>query len=136
LKLILLAMTGAAAFASISVHADDTPAEWKAPTRAAKRKNPIAANDASIAAGKAVYLKQCLSCHGSCGKGDGPAAKDLPKPPHDLTDPAILAQSDGTLQWKITTGRKPMPAFETLLSEDERWQVVIYTRTLAPTPTK
>jgi len=110
--------------------------EWKAPDRAARRKNPIPADEKSIAAGKQVYLKQCLSCHGPLGKGDGQAAKDLNPKPHDLSDPKIAAQSDGALFWKITNGRKPMPTFEKLIpKEEDRWKVVNYVRTLEPAPT-
>jgi mono/diheme cytochrome c family protein len=35
--------------------------------------------------GKNEYLRSCASCHGETGKGDGPVAKSLPKPPGDLT---------------------------------------------------
>ena len=34
--------------------------------------------------------------------------------------------------WKITTGKAPMPTFEKLVSEDDRWNVINYVRTLAP----
>jgi len=39
--------------------------------------------------------------------------------------------TDGELFWKITAGRKPMPSFETKLSEDERWMLVDYIRTFS-----
>jgi mono/diheme cytochrome c family protein len=112
--------------------ADVNPQEWKAPARAARKKNPVPADADSIAAGKAVYSQNCLSCHGQLGRGDGPAAKDLDPKPHDLSDPKVVAQSDGALFWKITEGRKPMPTFEKLLGETDRWNVVNYIRTLAP----
>jgi len=35
--------------------------------------------------GKDEYVRSCASCHGVTGKGDGPAAKSLIKPPTDLT---------------------------------------------------
>jgi len=35
--------------------------------------------------GKEEYVRSCASCHGATGKGDGPAAKSLIKPPADLT---------------------------------------------------
>jgi mono/diheme cytochrome c family protein len=35
--------------------------------------------------GKNEYVRSCASCHGEMGKGDGPAAKSLAKPPADLT---------------------------------------------------
>ena len=110
--------------------------EWKAPARAAKKKNPVAADDKSIAAGKEVYIRQCLSCHGESGHGDGPAAKDLNPKPHNLGAPAVVEQTDGALFWKITEGKKPMPSFEKLINEDERWEVINYVRTFAPPSTK
>ena len=35
--------------------------------------------------GSATYNAYCTVCHGPSGKGDGPAAKALAKPPSDLT---------------------------------------------------
>lgn len=111
--------------------------DWQAPARASRKKNPVPADEKSIAVGKEVYLKQCLSCHGNGGRGDGPAAKDLNPKPHDLSAPAVVAQTDGALFWKITEGKKPMPSFEKLISEDERWHVINYVRTFAgPAPAK
>ena len=107
---------------------------WVAPTRAARRVNPVPANDQSLAAGKILYAKQCLSCHGATGVGNGPAAAALAKSPGDLSKPAMWDQSDGAIFWKITNGKKPMPSFETLTTETERWQIVDYMRTLAPKP--
>jgi mono/diheme cytochrome c family protein len=108
--------------------------EWKAPARAAKKQNPIPADANSIAVGKTVYTKECFSCHGTAGKGDGPAAKDLEKSPGNLSDPKMWDQTDGALFWKITTGKKPMASYENLLTEEQRWHVINYTRTLAPRP--
>ncbi len=102
--------------------------EWTAPERASKRANPVPASPASLAKGKAVYLKQCNSCHGLSGAGDGPKAKDLAKKVAALA-PGIGKQSDGALFWKITEGKKPMPSFETDLSPDEIWEVIHYIRT-------
>jgi mono/diheme cytochrome c family protein len=122
-------------FLAAGVLAADTAEDWTAPPRAARRKNPIAADAASIAAGKTLYAQQCLSCHGDKGKGDGTAAKDLEKKPGDLSSAKVQEQSDGSMFWKITEGRKPMPTFEKLLTEDQRWQVINYVRTLSAAPT-
>lgn len=35
--------------------------------------------------GKREFLRSCASCHGESGRGDGPVAKSLVKPPADLT---------------------------------------------------
>ena len=81
-------------FSSLVMMADDagSPA-WAAPAQAAKKKNPIAADDKSIAAGKTVYVAQCLKCHGDAGKGDGPSANTLKPKPKDLSDPNITSQT-------------------------------------------
>jgi len=120
------------ALASVHLRADNSgDDDWKAPSRAAARKNPITPDHRSIALGKNVYGRQCLCCHGAQGQGDGPQAKDLEPKPRDLTSDVVTEQTDGTLFWKISHGRKPMPSFEKLTSEDERWDVINYVRTLA-----
>lgn len=102
---------------------------WKAPARAAKRKNPVAADSASLAAGAKVWAAECESCHGAKGRGDGVGVKDLEKKPEPLS-PLIASQTDGELFWKITEGKKPMLA-ATKISETDRWNVINYLRSLA-----
>lgn len=122
---------------AIAAFAQEKPGEeWNAPARAAKKKNPIEANEASFAKGKVVWTKECASCHGDKGKGDGPAVKDLEKKPEDLTLAKTLNQTDGALFWKITEGRKPMASYAQTLNEEDRWHVINYLRTLAPKPFK
>jgi mono/diheme cytochrome c family protein len=108
--------------------------EWKAPARASRKPNPVPVDAKSLEAGKAAYLKECNACHGPGGKGDGAAAASLEKPPGDLSKPTMWDQTDGALYYKITEGRKPMPSFEKLLTDEQRWQVINYVRTLAPKP--
>ena len=112
--------------------AQDAGTEWQAPARAARKKNPTPADDKSMAAGKVIYLRECRSCHGDSGKGDGPSAKDLTKNPGNLTTAKFWGQTDGALLWKVTEGNKPMPAFDKLLSDDDRWNVVNYLHTYKP----
>jgi mono/diheme cytochrome c family protein len=43
----------------------------------------------SVDEGRELYATNgCTNCHGSHGKGDGPAAKTLPVKPADLRDPS------------------------------------------------
>ena len=130
IAVVALAAT-ASTLAAVRSYADTPPEEWKAPARAARRKNPVPADEKSLAQGKAAYAAQCLSCHGPAGHGDGTAAKDLNPKPRDLSTPAIQEQSDGSIFWKLTEGKKPMPTFEKLLTEEQRWCVINYVRTLA-----
>ncbi len=104
--------------------------EWIAPASADRMKNPVASNEQCIESGKAIYTKNCYDCHGKKGKGDGPKSGDLEKNPMDFTKENFQKQSDGAIFWKITEGRKPMPTFKKDLSEDQRWQVINYMRTL------
>lgn len=107
---------------------------WKVSARKAKKKNPVPSDAASLEKGKLLYERECVSCHGSKGKGDGPAVKDLEKKPGDLSGDQLSGQSDGELFTKVTEGRAPMPSLETKLTEDERWHVINYVRSLAPKP--
>lgn len=106
--------------------------EWNAPASSVGTANPLPADDATIAAGRRVYERQCVFCHGKTGRGDGFAAKDMNPAPGDWTDAKRMgAQTDGELFWKIAEGRKPMPSFGARLTEEERWQVIRYLRTFA-----
>lgn len=107
--------------------------EWKAPDSAKNKKNPIASDEASIAAGKKIYEKDCMNCHGKKGKGDGKDAANQDVTVADLSTAKVQAQADGELFWKIAEGRKPMPSNKKDHSEDQIWQLVKYVRTLAKT---
>ena len=104
--------------------------EWTAPPEAAKEKNPIGSDAASIEAGKTIYKKSCNDCHGKKGKGDGPKSAELDKVPGDFTKADMKKETDGELFWKITQGKKPMPSLKKELTEEQRWQVINYVRSL------
>lgn len=129
-------MLAGALFGGLAVLAQTTPTEdrWVAPARAAARKNPVAVNETSIGLGKNIYERHCVACHGKKGKGDGPTARKLEKHPRDLSSPELWEQSEGALLWKISEGHKPMPTFKDVTSDEERWPVINYIRTLAPKP--
>lgn len=111
--------------------ADSQNTGWNVPPNAAELKSPLPATDQVIKKGREIYMKQCATCHGKSGKGDGPAAKFLGKPLPDFTSPAVAQQSEGVLFWKITNGNPPMPSWKAMLSEQDRWAVVLYLKSLA-----
>ena len=47
---------------------------WIAPPAANQKINFVTADVTNNLAGKNLYVKECSSCHGKYGKGDGPAA--------------------------------------------------------------
>ncbi|MGH7657581.1 MAG: c-type cytochrome, partial [Gemmatimonadales bacterium] len=82
-----------------------------------------------LARGGEVYQANCASCHGTLGRGDGPAGVGLDPPPADLTDAAALADASPLDYYqRITIGvaGTAMPAFETQLSEEDRWAAALY----------
>lgn len=96
--------------------------------------NPIPPNAASLNAGQALYERNCLSCHGPTGLGDGPVGLTLNPRPADLTQHTIPGvHPDSQLYEWISEGfpGSVMPAFRATLSEEERWHLVNYIRTLA-----
>jgi mono/diheme cytochrome c family protein len=94
-------------------------------------------------AGKAKYDANCVGCHGTTGKGDGPAAAALNPKPQDHTDGKVMnALSDKYLFDIIKDGgaamkKAPfMPASNKKLTDQEIWDVVAYIRSLANPPYK
>jgi mono/diheme cytochrome c family protein len=92
---------------------------------------------AAVARGQQLYQTYCLMCHGADGKGTGPVAKGLPHPPADLTHHFHRAPGDGDayLFWRVSEGgqvepfkssQSAMPAYKTVLSEDQRWDLLAY----------
>lgn len=104
---------------------------WTAPESDAQKENPVRASKDAITRGKELYLDRCADCHGKKGRGDGPGAADLECHPPDFSKPQVSQQSDGALFWKISAGRKPMPGYGRKLSEEQRWQVVAYLRSMS-----
>src|ERR1035437_178964 len=108
-RLTKFALAGVAILLFSFIPFQQQPPEWKAPPTAKEKKNPIAADAASIAAGKLIYEKDCINCHGKKGRGDGKDAASQDVIVTDLTLPKTQSQTDGELFWKISEGRKPMP---------------------------
>jgi len=96
------------------------------------RKNPLRSSAEVITTGQTLFQKHCTVCHGSDGRGHGPAAAGLNPPPADLTAAHVDDHTDGDLFWWLTHGitGTAMPAWHDTLSEPERWTVVHYLRSL------
>ena len=104
---------------------------WVAPPEAKAVKNPLKKTPDVIAAGAETFRENCEVCHGPKGDGTGPTAKTLTIKPANFTDPKLMApETDGSLFWKMSKGRGAMPSWEDQLSETERWQLVLYIRSL------
>jgi copper transport protein len=97
--------------------------------------NPIPADSASIAAGKALFEPNCSACHGI--DGHPPSGLKLNPYPLDLTVHAPL-HSDGVLYNFIAHGivGTAMPAWldENKLTPEQIWNIVNFLRTLGSVP--
>ncbi|PWT70664.1 MAG: cytochrome c class I [Bacteroidetes bacterium] len=109
---------------------------WTVPKEYASLTNPNTNNQQEIKEGKTLYTAYCTPCHGDKGKGDGVAAASLTPKPADHSSPTMINETDGNLFYKITEGRTPMPQFKTTLTEKQRWELVLYIRTLCKTAKK
>lgn len=105
--------------------------KWVAPKQANDVKNPLTGNTDILKYAKVIYTTYCGPCHGSKGKGDGVAATGLATKPADHSSDYVQNQTDGALYWMITQGRNPMPSYKTTLTDNQRWELVNYIRTLA-----
>ena len=115
----------------IMVQAQEPPPEMRA---VRERANPIPFSAQSMARGRTIYQAECQACHGLTGGGDGPAAAGLNPRPADLRIHMAAGHTDGQLFNWISEGftGTAMPAFKKSLSEDDRWHVINFLRTLVP----
>jgi mono/diheme cytochrome c family protein len=86
-----------------------------------------AALAADAAAGKAVYEKSCVGCHGADGKGNAAMTKVMGEGLNLTKETA--KKSDDQLMKAIAEGQGKMPAQK--LSKDEQKAVVGYVRSLS-----
>jgi mono/diheme cytochrome c family protein len=95
----------------------------KAPASAQALKNPLAGQEEAIVAGRKLFHKHCVECHGPDARGRGHAA--------DLHSPVIQNAPPGVLFWAIQNGnpRKGMPSWSGL-KDQELWQIITFIKTL------
>jgi len=110
--------------------------------------NPYPVDDKSLAQGKKLFQVSCAPCHGIEGKGDGPvtynkpdtdpkkAIRRFPIPAPTLSGPGAVStnRSDAYIYLTIRNGGQGiglgMPPYGLSLTDEERWAIVSYLRTL------
>jgi mono/diheme cytochrome c family protein len=120
--------------AAVGANAQTIP--WVAPNDAANAHNPLTASPTVLADARTIYVANCGPCHGDKGRGDGPAAQALTPKPADHSSALVQNESDGSLFWKLSEGRNPMPSYKKVFTDQQRWELILYIRTLSKTAKK
>lgn len=111
---------GAAAPHEVTISAEDKA-----------RKNPVKFTEVSVERGKKFYQTQCALCHGTKGDGKGEMVEDMKINPPDFTKPETLKdRTDGELYAIIGSGKDPMPGQAGRMTDQHRWNLVNYLRSI------
>ena len=127
LGLFLAAAAFLGLFAAAPGWADPLPFHH-APASAAKLENPLGREPAAALAGRELYAAHCAACHAPDANGGGSAPA--------LAHGRVQQAADGEVFWFITKGSNSgaMPSWASL-PEQQRWQLVVYLKTLGDEPT-
>lgn len=93
----------------------------------------------NVVAGAATYISKCQACHGTTGLGDGPNASAVRQQGGQVPRLADPALRDGArlTDWydAVSNGRTQnlMPSFASVLTTQQRWDVLSYVWSLGVT---
>lgn len=113
---------------TIPVHGGEPPMSLE--QSAIKMHNPLQATPENLAKGKEHFNTYCAPCHGESAQGNGPVAHILKQPVKSLLAGAIKDRSDGYIYGAIRDGVRSSPSYAQELSAEQRWQVVMYLRSM------
>jgi high-affinity iron transporter len=89
-----------------------------------------------VAEGRALYERNCASCHGLSGEGNGPASRGMSPPPPAVGTAEVMNDLSPAMMYRIMTvgvAGTAMTAWTSLTSE-QRWNVIAYLQSLVRTP--
>ncbi|MCS6819282.1 MAG: cytochrome c [Chitinophagales bacterium] len=104
---------------------------------AAMLQNPLEPTKENIARGKELYTIHCQVCHGEKGEGNGQIVvlPDGSDGPYTAVPPAYSKRlpeiKDGNMFYSISYGKGMMGGYGFALNVTERWQLILYIKTLA-----
>ncbi|MFA5974101.1 MAG: cytochrome c [Lentimicrobiaceae bacterium] len=132
IKLAALMITAILFVTANVVMAQKAGGPWTIPAKYKTMKSTVKAGNPSIATvGKDLFLKNCKSCHGAKGLGDGPKSAALNTIVPSFAKPAFKAEADGNVYFQTFVGRNEMPNFEKKITDEgDRWALVAYIKSL------
>lgn len=97
---------------------------WEVSSDQSGKRNPLEILPKNIALGRNIFKRTCVACHGEKADGKGLIQSA------SLIEEKFQKQTDGSVFFKINTGRDKMPPFASMLKEEEIWSVINYLRVL------
>jgi len=118
-----------------------TPYEYKGPNlddqRVKDMKVPdtIKLTEANLKRGESQFQIYCYPCHGPQGEGNGPVigapgGGKFNYSPNMNIHGTYAYLNDGQVYHVITNGNGQMPGYASMISDDDRWKIVLYVRKL------
>lgn len=92
--------------------------------------NPLPLTAETVALGKQGYGYFCIMCHGPKADGNGTVGQSFYPLPTNLASAYVQDQSDGQLFYKLSFGYKRSPPLAYTISEQQRWAIIHFLRTL------
>ena len=103
------------------------------PPPAYDKKDPLALTVDNIDAGKRIWTRECAVCHGDEGKGQGVYRAGIEAVPPNFDNPDNYnPYTDADYFWRVSEGVPwtAMPTWKVIYNDTERWQLVMYIRTM------
>ena len=84
-------------------------------------------SNSNLVNGKEKFVKNCVSCHGDLGQGDGVDSLDFNEKPANINRKLnSLFTSQRRLINDVLNGEREMPAWKGILSEDDITDIFAY----------
>ena len=119
---------------TIPVHGGEPPMSLEQAT--IREHNPLQPTPENLAKGKEQFNTYCAPCHGTSGQGNGSVAHILAKPPKNLVTGTSKDLPDGYIYGAIRDGVLSMPSYSEEMPAEQRWQVIMYIRSMQSTAAK
>jgi mono/diheme cytochrome c family protein len=127
-----------------TVPVEHTPYEFKGPNlddqrvKDLKVPDQIKLTEANLKRGESQFQIFCYPCHGPQGEGNGPVigppgGGKFNYSPNMNVHGTYAYLNDGQVYHVITNGNGQMPAYASMISEEDRWKIVLYVRKLKET---